>query len=120
MSHARTGLLLDGSRVGRARGELDLTQIALASRCDISRITLNRIENGKQRVSLETVERLAQELGRSREWLQGLPETIDPVEQARARVAKALDMLGQGFEDLNDALAAQIVLATSTRQKAAT
>lgn len=64
---------IDGDRLERARTQLELTQAALADRAGIHRVTLTRIENGAG-CSLDTVERLATELGVQREWLLGMPD----------------------------------------------
>lgn len=115
MAANRSGVELDAVRVGRARTELGLTQEQLALAAGVSRLTVNRIENGRTRVSLETVERLAVVLRQSRAWLQGLPETIDPVERARFQVSEALEKLAAGFNDLNDALTLEVQIAKNAK-----
>ncbi len=104
---------VDGARVGQARQAVvkdgrPLKQVEAAELLGLHPVTLNRIENGKARVSLETLERIAALTGRTREWLLGEPETIDPLEAGRGRLANALAQISAGFEELNDVLAQQV------------
>jgi len=45
------------------REKLFLTQPELAAKAEISHITLNRLENGKQKPSFKTIRKLAKALG---------------------------------------------------------
>jgi len=101
---AREGYEIDGARVGQAREAAGISQQTLADRCDLHRVTVTRIENGHARVSLEVAERLARELGCTREWIFGEPSSVDDFEQARERVATALSKIGEGFEDFTEAV----------------
>jgi transcriptional regulator with XRE-family HTH domain len=91
------GIQLDGVRVAKARqnlpgfnGRTYLRQSEFAEVIGIHPVTMNRIENGQAKVSLETAEKLCRALGVSREWLQGEPERIDEFELARAKMTNAL------------------------------
>src|SRR5690242_15760418 len=101
---AREGYEIDGARVGRAREAAGISQQALGDRCHLHRVTVTRIENGQARVSLDVAERLARELGCTREWLLGEPDNVDEFDQARERVANALSKIGAGFEDFTEAV----------------
>jgi transcriptional regulator with XRE-family HTH domain len=71
-----------------------MTQVQLADRLGLHRVTLTKIETGHARVSRETLERLAVELGRSTAWLLGEPEEVDEIELARTKIfAAATDFL---------------------------
>lgn len=117
-----SGVAVDGSRAGQARTEIGISQEELAARCGISRVTLNRIENGKQRASLQTLEALARELDRSRDWLLGQPENVDPVEQERDRIAAGLALIAaslDGISDITDVLQARAAALADARGRAA-
>jgi transcriptional regulator with XRE-family HTH domain len=102
---ARTGYTIDGVRAAQARVACGLaTQEQAAAELHVNRITLNRIENGHAKVSLELLERMAGRYGRSREWLQGEPEHVDELELGRARLAVALAKISEGFEELTGVL----------------
>lgn len=114
------GYLVDHVRVAQARQALrgangkPLTQRLAAERLDVHPVTLNRIENGKARVSLELLERMATLYGCTREHLLGASEQVDPIAAARNQVADALEKIGGGFEELADVvevLQAQAVAA---------
>ena len=100
----RTSYLLNGENVAKARlailddRERPLSQQELANRVGIHRVTLAKIESGDARVSLEVLERLAAELGKSREHLLGEPEQIDEFERARERMADALDSFSEAVD----------------------
>jgi transcriptional regulator with XRE-family HTH domain len=94
---ARTGYIVDGARVGQARQEAGFTQTDLAARIGVHRVTMTKIEN-RAPVSLETLERLASALGRSREWLLGEPEQIDEFELAREKMASALESFSEAVD----------------------
>lgn len=67
-----------------------MRQVELADLVGIHRVTMTKIEGGSARVSLDVLERLSAALGRSREWLLGEPEVIDPFELAREKMTSAL------------------------------
>lgn len=104
---ARRSYLLDGQRVAKARlglpreGGRPISQQDLADRLEINRVTLARIEGGVAPVSLELLERLSRELGRSREWLLGEPDVIDEFERARALMASSLTSFSEALDLLN-------------------
>jgi transcriptional regulator with XRE-family HTH domain len=52
-----------GIRVRHIRETLDITQADLAGRCGMERTSINNIEAGRQRLLLQTVEKLARGLG---------------------------------------------------------
>lgn len=85
-----------------------LKQAAAAKLLGIHPVTLNRIENGKARVSLELLERMVKLYGQTRAWLLREPETVDAVEASRERIANALCQIGIGFEELTAVLNAQL------------
>lgn len=97
-------------RVAQARLALtgedgrQVTQDELADLVGVHRVTMNRIEAGTARVSLDVLEGLSVALGRSREWLLGDPELTDELALARDRVASALAKIGEGFEDFTGAV----------------
>ena len=96
----RAGYVADGLRIAKARQALGLTQADFAERLEIHRVTLTKIENSDAKVSLELLERLVMLTGRSREWLLGQPEQVDPVEQNRQRVGAALAKMADAFDEL--------------------
>lgn len=67
----RRGQQVDGLRIARLRVEKlnSITQADFANRVGVHWVTMSNIENGKARVSLETLERIAGELGVRREEL---------------------------------------------------
>ncbi len=97
---------VNGARVGQARQALrndegrPMKQVEAADALGIHVVTLNRIENGKAPVSLDLLERLAAFTGRSKEWLLGEAELLDPVLANRERISKALGKIAEGFEEL--------------------
>jgi transcriptional regulator with XRE-family HTH domain len=112
----RAGYEIDGLRVAQARQALrpdgekrqrdddaTMTQGDLADLIGVHRVTLNKIEAGQRAVSLDTLERLAVRLGRSREWLLGEPETIDEFELAREKMANALSEFSSAVDLLQRA-----------------
>lgn len=54
-----------GNRVRRLREQADLTQLELARRADVSRLTILRIENGQMYARTETLRRIAKALDTS-------------------------------------------------------
>jgi len=67
----RFGHRVDGLKVARARESLGanghrVTQAEFARRLGVHVITLNRIENNKARVSLDLLERIADQTGKQR------------------------------------------------------
>lgn len=107
----REGIQLDGVRVAKARqslpgfnGRAYLRQSEFADVIGVHPVTLNRIENNKTKVSLETLEKLADALGRSREHLMGVPEEVDELVAAREQVAHALSKIADGYEDFGNAV----------------
>jgi transcriptional regulator with XRE-family HTH domain len=109
----REGIQLDGVRVAAARqalpgfnGRSYLRQSEFADVVGIHPVTLNRIENNKTKVSLETLEGLCEHLGRTREWLMGVPEEVDELEAAREQMATALSKIAEGYEDFGAAVEA--------------
>jgi transcriptional regulator with XRE-family HTH domain len=111
--------IVDGARVGQARQALrndqgkPMKQVEAAEALGIHAVTLNRIENGKAPVSLELLERLVELTGRSREWLLGQDDQVDPILANRDRIARALAKIAEGFEELElvDVLNTQARLA---------
>jgi transcriptional regulator with XRE-family HTH domain len=97
---SRTSFDVDPTRAAQARISAGLTQALAADELEINRVTMNKIENGKARVSLDLLERMAQRYGRSRAWLIGEPEAEDEIEASRERIANALSLISQGFEEL--------------------
>lgn len=93
---AKGSNLLDGHRVAKARAAKkrpdgkSFSQQDLADEIGSHRVTIARIENNDQRVSLELLERLCLALDRTREHLLGLPETIDEFDLAREHLARSL------------------------------
>jgi transcriptional regulator with XRE-family HTH domain len=68
----RFGHRVDGLKVARARESLGgnglrVTQAEFARRLGVHVITLNRIENNKARVSLDLLERIADQTGKQRD-----------------------------------------------------
>src|SRR4051812_5811641 len=92
----------DPVRVAQARMDKGLKQAAAADALHVNRVTLNKIENGRANVSLELLERMTKLYDRSREWLLGEPEQVDPLELGRERLASALSKINDGFEDLTN------------------
>lgn len=90
----------DGLTVAKARTALRLTQEELAAACDVHRVTIANIENGRARVSLEMLERLAGALHLTRARILGEPEPVDPVEQAREEITAAIGEFGQSLTRL--------------------
>lgn len=78
---------------------MGLTQAEAAGTLGVNRVTLNKIENGRSNLSLDLLERMAARYGCSREHLLGLDDT-DPVRANRDRIAKALQKIAEGFEEL--------------------
>lgn len=104
------GLSVSQVRVAQARlackgedGE-PLKQVEAARLLDVHPVTLNRIENGKAKVSRDLLDRMVDLYGRSREFLLGEPETIDEFELARERMAIALSQMAGVFEDFSAAV----------------
>lgn len=99
---------IDGARLGQARQALTdengkrLTQAEAARILGVHTVTLNRIENGKARASLELLERICELTGKSRIWLLGEEEPVDPFEVNRARLAVAVQNIADGFDLLNE------------------
>lgn len=80
-----------------------MRQVELADLCGLHRVTMTKIEGGNARVSLDVLERLSAALGRSREWLLGEPEVIDPFELARERMTSALSDFSEAVDILQRA-----------------
>lgn len=105
---SRTSYQVDGLRVAQSRQALTgaggkaMTQQELADLLDVHRVTLTKIESRGTNVSLDLLERLSKQLGRSREYLLGEPEVIDDLEVAKARIAVALVKVGDGLGELAD------------------
>lgn len=74
---ARKGHIIKASLVGRRRTEMKLTQAQMAERLGIHWVTQSNIENGKALVSLELAERIAEEIGVSRDELLGEPDDAE-------------------------------------------
>lgn len=98
------GYAIDGDRAGKARcalrdrdGKQRFSQAAAARALSIHPVTLNRIENGKARASLEVIERMCELYDVSREYLLGQPEEIDPVEAVKEEMSEALADIARGF-----------------------
>lgn len=99
MAQARQALRPDGAK----RQDDDaavMTQGDLSDLIGVHRVTMNKIEGGSARVSLDVLERLAATLGRSREWLLGEPETVDEFELAREKMANVLAEFSEAVENL--------------------
>lgn len=115
----RVGYELDGVRVAQARLALDergkpMTQTRFAELVGIHNGTMNRIENGKARVSLETLEKIVTLTGRSREWLVGDTSTDREAEQRQA-IVQALAPLAEALL----LVAREVAAASDTTAKAA-
>lgn len=101
---------IDGSRLGQARQALvnedgrPMKQVEFARLLDIHPVTLNRIENGKSKVSLDLLDKIADLTGKTREHLLGEPENVDEVELARERVSNALAQMSLALADIVDVL----------------
>lgn len=98
VNHARAGQ----ARVATldAEGDKPLKQVRAAELLGIHAVTLNRIEAGSARVSLELLERMCVLYGCTRAYLLGEPELVDELEAARERIAGALTKVGSGLEEL--------------------
>lgn len=99
------GYTVDHLRCAQARlavigddGEA-LSQVAAARLLGVHNVTLNRVENGNQRVSIDLLERMVELYGRSREWLLGEPEQVDEFELARERLQNAAVKIADGLEE---------------------
>lgn len=70
-------MAVDGMRIAQLRTQRlnGITQVDFARKCDLHWVTMSNIENGKARVSLATLERIADELGVNRDDL--LPRDED-------------------------------------------
>jgi transcriptional regulator with XRE-family HTH domain len=115
---SRQSYTVDPVRAAQARIEKRLSQVSAASALGVNRVTLNKIENGKANVSLDLLERMAGEYGRSRDWLLG-KDDVDPVAANRDRISKALQKIAEGFEELDlvNVLNAQASLAASETEQ---
>jgi transcriptional regulator with XRE-family HTH domain len=103
---APTGHRVDGLRIARARQSLTdgrtekpLSQAAFAKRLGIHPVTMSNIENGKANVSLDLLERIADETGTTRDDLlasgdDGDEEEDEPVSELLMRAAYHLDKAG--------------------------
>lgn len=79
----KAGYEVDGLRVAQARHAIlssrgkPLTQAELAASVGVHHLTVNRIENGHARVSLETLERLTTVLNVTRDHLLGTESSVE-------------------------------------------
>lgn len=91
------GQAVNGLRIAQARLALPgaPNQREFAERIGIHWVTQSNIENGKAKVSLELLEKIAKETGRTRDWLQGEDEAEDE---------EAASMPSQAETDLDRAL----------------
>lgn len=105
---SRSGHTVDPVRVAKARIATGLKQAEAADALGVNRVTLNKIENGRAKVSLDLLERMTALYGRSREHLSGEDEEPDPVEAASLKVAAALSKISEGFDDLNEVLTGRV------------
>ena len=120
------GYTVDHLRVAQARMALTgkdgepLTQRAAAEEVlGVNPVTLNRIENGKAKVSLELLDRMAALYGVTKEWLLGEPEDADDVEAAREALADSIRALHETtgrFSELMDVLDARLREAKQREQ----
>lgn len=104
------GREVNGLRIAKARLALlnagrPMTQAALAQRLGIHWVTMSNIENGKARVSLELLERIAEETGKSRDYFLG----DDDEEAEPVAVSPNNDVLEQLYLQLGAALGKQRV-----------
>lgn len=97
VAQARLALNQDGQP--RVADEPPMTQGDLGDLIDRNRVTVNKIEAGAARVSLETLERLTVVLHRSREYLLGEPEHVDEFELARERLTNAATKIADGLQE---------------------
>lgn len=106
---------IDPVRAAQARLAIEsepgkpLKQVEAARLLDVHPITLNRIENGRSKVSSDLLERMTDLYGCSREWLLGEPEAVDELELAREKMTNAL----AEFSDAVDLLQRRIRTAAT-------
>lgn len=96
---ARKSYCIDPSRAGQARTKAGLTQQQVADQLGCSRITINKIENGRANVSLSLVEGMANLYAVTREWLLG---ELDPAAAHHKKIVTALGKLEEGLGDIVD------------------
>lgn len=113
---SRFAYTVDPVRAAQARAAKSLTQADAADLLRVNRVTLNKIENGRANVSLELLERMTELYDRSRDWLLGNDEALDPIEAGRKRIAAALEQISAGFEDLNEVLGDRVREAREVQQ----
>lgn len=101
---ARTSYQPDQMRLSKARMDLGMTQRDLAAAVGVHPVTVAKVETGKYRVSLETLEKFAEKLGCSRDWLCGEDDEIDPLLAEKERIASALMKFGEALEEIADVL----------------
>jgi transcriptional regulator with XRE-family HTH domain len=84
-----------GERIREARRRAGLTQVDLAAAIDISRSHLAHVENGRDRISLDKLSKLAQETRVLLPWLLGEPMGLrnQDTDAARAEWGAAYDSL---------------------------
>ena len=81
-------------RIKKRRQDLGITQADLAERCGYkSKVSISRIELGKQDVPLDKLEIIARELYTTSSYLQGWDDSVDKLTSVDDGVAKYLDML---------------------------
>lgn len=83
---------LVGQAIGRIRGEMKLSQTALAKRCDLTRGSIANIELGNQRATLHTLWTIAEALNvepkvliPARDELRAQPASSSEVTSSRVR-----------------------------------
>src|SRR5712692_8014685 len=81
----RADLTSEAQQVRRLRQQAGLTQEALAKRAGLARPNLARVESGRYRPSLETLERIAHALGQSISALVAPPPFLSQAEQGKHR-----------------------------------
>jgi transcriptional regulator with XRE-family HTH domain len=93
----RRGYEVNGLRIAQLRTERlkQISQADFARRCGLHWVTMSNIENGKARVSLETLETIAGELGVRRDDLLSRPEdqALSADEDDESSVATAFAQL---------------------------
>jgi DNA-binding XRE family transcriptional regulator len=81
----RTDLAYEARQVRQLRQQAGLTQETLAKQAGIARLNLARVESGRSRPSLETLERIARALGQPVSALVARPPLSGQVTQSKQR-----------------------------------
>jgi len=100
----KTGIAVDGLKVAKARAALphvdgrEVSQVRFAEMLGVHAVTMNRIESGKARVSLELLERIAAATGKPRDSFRADAPDIET--DLRAALVAALARVGEELADL--------------------